>query len=150
MGASYGGYATLMGLVKNPEIFRCGVEWAGVTDLNLMFTSTGDDASQEQLQYGMRTLIGDPEKDAAMFAQYSPLPNAARLTQPLLIAHGGRDRRVPMAHATQFRDAVVKTNKHVEWLVYADEEHGWRQEEDRLDFWRHVETFLDKNLKAAP
>jgi len=149
MGASYGGYATLMGLIKNPEIFRCGVDWAGVTDLNLMFTTAEDDASQESLQYGMRTLIGDPAKDAAMFVQNSPLPNADRLRQPLLIAHGAQDQRVPLIHATKFRDAVEKNNPHVEWLVYAEEGHGWRHEEDSIDFWKHVEVFLDKNLKQA-
>ena len=149
MGASYGGYATLMGLIKNPEIFRCGVDWAGVTDLNLMFTTAEDDASQERLQYGMRTLIGDPEKDAAMFVQNSPLPNADKLKQPLLLAHGAQDVRVPLVHATKFRDAVAKNNRQVEWLVYSDEGHGWRHEENSIDFWNHVDAFLDKNLKHA-
>jgi len=149
MGASYGGYATLMGLIKNPEIFRCGVDWAGVTDLNLMFTAAESDASQEQLHYGMRTLIGDPEKDAAMFIQNSPLPNAGKLKQPLLLAHGAQDVRVPLVHATRFRDAVEKNNRQVEWLVYSDEGHGWRHEADNIDFWNHVDAFLDKHLKHA-
>jgi dienelactone hydrolase len=149
MGASYGGYATLMGLIKNPEIFRCGVEWAGVTDLNLMFNTPHSDASQEALNYDMKTLIGDPDEDAAMLLENSPLAHAAQLTQPLLIAHGGQDKRVPIEHASKFREAVSKTNKHVEWIVYTDEAHGWRHEENSIDFWKRVETFLDKNLKAA-
>jgi dipeptidyl aminopeptidase/acylaminoacyl peptidase len=149
MGASYGGYATLMGLINNPEIFRCGVEWAGVTDLNLMFDRPESDASQDSLAYDMKTMIGDPVADAAMLARHSPLPNAAKLTQPLLIAHGAEDLRVPIVHATKFRDAVEKTNPHVEWIVYSDEGHGWRHAEDNIDFWKHVEVFLDKNLKTA-
>jgi dienelactone hydrolase len=149
MGASYGGYATLMGLIKNPEIFRCGVEWAGVTDLNLMFTRPESDMSQDTLDYDMRAMIGDPVADAAMLVQHSPLPNAAKLTQPLLIAHGAEDLRVPIVHASKFRDAVEKTNQHVEWIVYSDEGHGWRHAEDNIDFWKHVEVFLDKNLKTA-
>ena len=149
MGASYGGYATLMGLIKNPEIFRCGVEWAGVTDLHLMFSRSESDVSVDDLHYGMRTLIGDPDQDSAQFDANSPLLNAAKLKQPLLIAHGAADMRVPIVHATKFHDAVSRTNAQVEWIVYSDEGHGWRHEEDNIDFWNHVEAFLDKNLKTV-
>ena len=149
MGASYGGYATLMGLIKNPEIFRCGVEWAGVTDINMMFDLTGSDMSQENLNYGMKTVIGDQTADALLFKENSPLNHADKLTQPLLIAHGLQDRRVLLAQATAFRDAVKKTNNNVEWILYPDEGHGWYHEQDNIDFWKHVEVFLDKNLKSA-
>ncbi|MDR3479738.1 MAG: S9 family peptidase [Burkholderiaceae bacterium] len=146
MGASYGGYATLMGLIKNPELFRCGVEWAGVTDIDMMFTSVESDASLDSLNYDMKTLVGDPVADAAIFKETSPLENAAKLTQPILLAHGVEDRRVPIAHATAFRSAVSKNNANVEWIVYSNEGHGWWHQDDRIDFWKHVETFLDKNL----
>jgi dienelactone hydrolase len=146
MGASYGGYATLMGLIKNPEIFRAGVEWAGVTDISLMFNTPYSDASEETLNYSLRTLIGDPEKDAAQFDRNSPLLRAAELKQPLLMAHGLEDLRVPMVHANRFRDAVRAHNKNVEYVTY-DEGHGWRHEKNRIDFWKRVEVFLDKNLR---
>ena len=151
MGASYGGYATLMGLIKDPQIFRAGVEWAGVTDIGLMFTSTESDASQENLGYSMRTLIGDPdnEADAAMFRRNSPQLRAAELKQPLLMAHGAGDSRVPLAHARSFRDAIKSHNANVTSIVYDDEGHGWRKEKTRIAFWQQVETFLDKNLKHA-
>ncbi|MBV8666334.1 MAG: S9 family peptidase [Burkholderiaceae bacterium] len=149
MGASYGGYATLMGLIKNPELFRCGVEWAGVTDIGLRFSVAESDATQEVLNYDLKTLIGDPVADAAMFKANSPLANASKLMQPLLIAHGAVDHRVPIVHATEFRDAVTKNNKNVEWIVYNDEGHGWHLEKDNIDFWTRVESFLDKNLKAV-
>jgi dipeptidyl aminopeptidase/acylaminoacyl peptidase len=147
MGASYGGYATLMGLIKNPEIFRCGVDWAGVTDIELKLGLAESDASQEYLNYGAKTLVGDPATDAAIFKENSPLVNAAKLTQPLLIAHGAQDRRVPIAQATAFRSAVSKNNSNVEWIVYSNEGHGWRHEENNIDFWKHVEVFLEKNLR---
>lgn len=146
-GASYGGYATLMGLIKHPEIFRCGVEWAGVTDINLMFSVSWSDASQQQLRYGMPVLIGDPIKDAEQFRATSPLENAERLKQPLLMAYGGADLRVPLVHGTKFHDAVKRHNANVEWVVYQDEGHGWMQEKNRIDFWERVERFLDKHLK---
>jgi dienelactone hydrolase len=146
MGASYGGYATLMGLVRNPEVFRAGVEWAGVTDIELMFTSVESDASEDARQYDMKTLIGDPLKDPAAFAGVSPLVQAGRITQPLLIAHGAQDKRVPIVHAAKFRSAVTEKNRNVEYVVYPEEGHGWRHEADDIDFWKRVEAFLDKNL----
>lgn len=149
MGASYGGYATLMGLIKNPEIFRCGVEWAGVTDSNLMFSLAEGDFSDDIKKYDLTLKMGDRVADAAMFKQYSPLENAAKLKQPLLMAHGADDVRVPIAQATAFHDAVTKTNSHVDWVVYNNEGHGWHLEKDDLDFWKRVEAFLEKNLKNA-
>jgi dipeptidyl aminopeptidase/acylaminoacyl peptidase len=149
MGASYGGYATLMGLIEQPTLFRAGVEWAGVTDIGLMFTVARSDANRENRNYSMRTLIGDPEQDAAQLARTSPLQRAAELKQPLLMAHGGQDRRVPIEHASRFRDAVQRGNRNVTYLVYPDEAHGWSHDETNIDFWRQVETFLDRNLKPS-
>nr|WP_229260084.1 prolyl oligopeptidase family serine peptidase [Duganella aquatilis] len=152
MGASYGSYATLMGLIQNPQVFRCGVEWAGVTDIDLLFSTTYSDASQEDLKYGMRTLIGDPDNaaDAARFRQYSPLQRAAELKQPLLMAHGLEDKRVPLVHATRFYDAVKRSNPHVELITYPNEGHGWRHDATNIAFWQRVEAFLEQNLKQAP
>jgi dienelactone hydrolase len=147
MGASYGGYATLMGLIKDPQIFRAGVAWSGVTDLGLLFTSLQSDATEEALDYGMRATIGDPDRDAALFQTNSPLRRAAELQQPLLLAHGADDRRVPLEHATDFYSAVKAHNRQVQLVRYDDEGHRWRKQETILDFWRRVEVFLDTNLK---
>jgi dipeptidyl aminopeptidase/acylaminoacyl peptidase len=146
MGASYGGYATLMGLVRNPELFRAGVEWAGVTDIGLLFTVAESDASEDARRYDMKTLIGDPLADPGAFAAVSPLAQAGKITQPLLLAYGAQDRRVPIVHARKFNSAVTEHNRNVEYVVYPDEGHGWRQETDRIDFWKRVDAFLDKNL----
>lgn len=146
MGASYGGYATLMGLVRNPDVFRAGVEWAGVTDIGLMFTNIESDLSEDALQYDMKTLVGDPLKDPAAFSGVSPLAQAGRIKQPLLMAHGTQDRRVPIVHAAKLHSAVIATNPKVEYVVYPEEGHGWRHEEDNIDFWKRVDAFLDKNL----
>lgn len=61
-GASYGRYATLMGLIKNPELFRCGFEWVGVTDIGLMYSLSWNDASNEQLEYGMPIWSATPRR----------------------------------------------------------------------------------------
>jgi dipeptidyl aminopeptidase/acylaminoacyl peptidase len=147
-GASYGGYATLMGLAKDPDLFRCGVNWAGVTDLNLLYTGQWafSDLSEDYKAYGMPDLIGDPVKDADMLKASSPITHAARITQPLLMAYGAADRRVPLQHGLAFRDAVSSHNKQLEWVVYQDEEHGWSQAKTRIDFWGRVEKFLAKHI----
>ncbi|MES2298379.1 MAG: prolyl oligopeptidase family serine peptidase [Pseudomonadota bacterium] len=145
-GASYGGYATLMGLINNPDLFKCGVEWAGVTDINLMYDARNSDATPESKIYGMPVLIGDPVADAAQLKATSPLLNAARIKQPLIVAHGGADRRVPIEHGKRFYDAVAKTNASVEWIEYQDEGHGWRLEKNNVDFWTRVDKFLDKQI----
>jgi len=148
-GASYGGYATLMGLIRNPELFRCGVEWAGVTDIDLMYSIQWSDFATEYKRYGMPVLVGDREKDSAQLAATSPIKLASKITQPLFMAYGGVDKRVPIEHGTQMRDAIGKANPKVEWKVYAEEGHGWMLPANEIDFWKRVETFLDKNLKAA-
>jgi dipeptidyl aminopeptidase/acylaminoacyl peptidase len=147
-GASYGGYATLMGLIKNPEIFRCGVEWLGVTDIDLMYTITWSDMSTQWKELGMPELVGDRIKDAAQLEATSPLKQAARLAQPLLMAYGSEDLRVPIKHGTAFRDAVVKTNPNVEWIEYPGEGHGFYLTQNRVDFWTHVEAFLARHLRG--
>jgi dienelactone hydrolase len=135
--------------VADAALFRCGVEWAGVTDIDLMYSIHWSDLHSEYKSYGMPVLIGDREKDAAQLAATSPIKLAAKITQPLFMAYGGVDRRVPIDHGTQMRDAIAKTNSKVEWKVYAEEGHGWMQPATDFDFWKRVETFLDKNLKNA-
>jgi dipeptidyl aminopeptidase/acylaminoacyl peptidase len=145
-GASYGGYAVLMGLVKDPDLYRCGIDWIGVTDINMMFTVKWSDASDIAKKYGMPRLIGDPVKDADQFKATSPLENAARIRAPLLLAYGGMDERVPIIHGKKFRDAVKPNNPNVEWVEYSQEGHGWRALETNVDFWTRVERFLDANI----
>jgi dipeptidyl aminopeptidase/acylaminoacyl peptidase len=145
-GGDYGGYATLMGLAKRPEEFRCGVAWAAISDARLMFSVHGSDISLDAKKYSMTTMIGDPEKDAAMLAAVAPLTQAERVKAPLLLAYGALDRRVPVEHGEQMRAALRKAGRDPEWVVYNNEGHGWWLAETRRDFWSRVETFLARHL----
>ena len=148
-GGSYGGYATLMGLVNDPDLYRCGIDLMGVTDIGLMYTghwSFASDISDELKQYSMPELIGDPVRDAAQFKATSPIAQAARITQPLLLAYGALDKRVPLYHGKQFYAAVKQHNQQVEWVVYEEEGHGWSLPKNRIDFWRRAERFLDLHI----
>ncbi len=148
-GASYGGYATLMGLVNDPDLYRCGIDWVGVTDIDLLFDSHWSDASDAWKRYGLTKLVGDQKTDAAQFKATSPIAQVGRIHAPVLLAYGGKDVRVPIEHGERFHDALMKqAGAKSEWVVYDDEGHGWRSMDTRIDFWNRVASFLDANIGA--
>ena len=146
MGASYGGYAVMMGLARDPERWRCGINYVGVTDIQLMFDiSWSDYAYSDWIRYAAKEMIGDPEKDAEMLKAASPLANAAKIKAPVLMAYGMEDRRVPVAHGERMRDALAKQGTPVEWVAYNEEGHGFLLESNRFDFYTRVAKFLAAN-----
>jgi dienelactone hydrolase len=149
-GASYGGYATLMGLVRYGDLYRCGVAWAAVADIQMNYDLWWSDADDDWKGYGMPVLVGDPVKDAAQFVATSPLQQAARIKRPLLLAHGGIDRRVPIEHAERLRDALEANHAPLTWLFYKDEAHGWYNPETRAAFYAAMAQFLDANTGKDP
>ena len=147
-GASYGGYATLMGLVRHPELYRCGAAWVAVSDPRLMFEwSSISDQSDEIRGYTYPKLIGDPVSDAAQLRDTAPVEQAARIKAPVLLAMGGEDRRVPLVHGQRMRDALKAAGNPPEWVVYDDEGHGWLKVANRIDFALRLERFLAHYLK---
>jgi dipeptidyl aminopeptidase/acylaminoacyl peptidase len=149
MGASYGGYATLMGLAKDGDLFKCGINWVGVSDILLMYDATWSDSSDVWKRYGMPLRVGDREKDKAQLEATSPIRLAARIKNPLLVGHGRVDRRVPIEHGQRLVDAVKSHNPNVEWVRYADEGHGWSLPATEVDWWTRVEKFLARHLAAG-
>lgn len=150
-GASYGGYSTLMGLVRHPELYKCGVAWVAVTDPTL-FLDGGfgviDDIDNSSRRYTLPQLVGDVNKDAKMLADNSPLVRAQDIKAPLLLAFGESDRRVPLAHGERLRAALTKAGHPPEWVTYPNEAHSWRQVGTQVDFFRRMEKFLGQHLKA--
>ena len=148
-GGSYGGYATMMGLVREPSMFKCGIDVVGVVDLkwwlDLGYTDYNlwDAAGSEA--YLKRT-VGDPVADVAMMEANSPRLQADKVKAPVLIIHGGGDVRVPIAHGEAMRDALKAKGKEVEWLVFPDEGHGFMKESSRAEYYRRMEGFLAKYL----
>lgn len=146
-GASYGGYSTLMGLIRHPELYRCGVAWVAVTDPRLMFEwRYGTDQSDEVRELDYPLLIGDPVQDAERINAVTPVLHAERIRAPLLLAAGAEDRRVPLVHGTRMRDALTKAGRPPEWVVYDDEGHGWYKLSTRVDFAARMEAFLARHL----
>ncbi len=146
-GASYGGYAVLEGLERDPDVYRCGIDWVGVTDLQLLYTADWSDWSDASKKYYLPNLVGDRVADAEQLKATSPVTNVARIRAPLLMAYGGHDKRVPLEHGESFHEALRKQpGASVEWVVYGKEGHGWRSTETDIDFWNRVAKFLDTNL----
>ncbi|MBL8308483.1 MAG: S9 family peptidase [Rubrivivax sp.] len=147
-GASYGGYATLMGLVRHPELYRCGAAWVAVTEPALLFDAGWEnDISREARLHRMPVLLGDPVADAEMLREVSPVVQAARIKAPLLLAYGERDRRVPLEHGKRLREAMQAAGREPEYVVYDGEGHAWRRTSTRVDFAERLERFLSLHLK---
>jgi acetyl esterase/lipase len=152
-GDSYGGYATLMGLVRHPELYRCGVAWLPVTDPFLFLEGSwwvNDDIGASGRRYGLPEMVGDVKADREMLTRVSPVAQAGRIRAPLLLAFGEDDLRVPLAHGKRLREAMRKAGREPLWVTYPNEGHGWRQLSTRVDFALRIERFLAEHLAERP
>ncbi len=141
-GASYGGYAALMGAAKEPELYKCAIGYAGVYDLATMFEK-GDIPEHRSGKGYLRKAVGtDPEKLVAR----SPLQQAANIKAKVLLVHGGNDVRVPDVHAKMMRDALQRVDNEPEWLFFESEGHGFYDVEHRIELYKKMEAFLDNNI----
>ena len=145
-GGSYGGYATLQGIVKDPDLYACAVDYVGVSNL-FSFLQTIPPYWKPMLDM-MYEMVGNPEKDAQMLRENSPALNAERIKTPLLVVQGANDPRVNINESNQMVDALRKRGVHVDYMVKDNEGHGFHNEENRFDFYRAMEKFLGKYLKG--
>ncbi|HSC23804.1 MAG TPA: S9 family peptidase [Casimicrobiaceae bacterium] len=144
-GGSYGGYATLEALVKTPDLYACGVDYVGVSNL-FTFMKTIPPYWKPFLGM-MYEMVGDPEKDKERLAASSPALNADRIKAPLLIAQGARDPRVNKDESDQMVAALKKRGIDVPYIVKDNEGHGFHNEENQFDFYEAMEAFLAKYLR---
>jgi dipeptidyl aminopeptidase/acylaminoacyl peptidase len=147
-GASYGGYATLAGLTQTPDLYACGVDYVGVSNL-LTFMQTIPPYWKPMLEM-MYVQVGNPETDKARLTATSPALNAAKIKSPLLVAQGARDPRVNKDESDQMVAALKKRGIDVPYMVKDNEGHGFHNEENQLDFYAAMEKFLAKYLKPQP
>jgi dipeptidyl aminopeptidase/acylaminoacyl peptidase len=143
-GASYGGYATLQGIVVNPTLYAAAVDYVGVSNL-FTFMQTIPPYWEPMLQM-MYEMVGNPETDSVQFAATSPALNADKMMTPLLVAQGANDPRVNIAESDQMVNALKERGIEIEYLVKDNEGHGFRNEENRFDFYRAMEKFLKVHL----
>ncbi len=144
-GGSYGGYATLEGLVKEPDLYAAGVDYVGVSNL-FTFMKTIPPYWKPMLDM-MYEMVGNPVADSAQFVATSPAMNAEKIKTPLFVAQGKNDPRVNKDESDQMVDALKKRGIVVEYMVKDNEGHGFHNEENRFDFYRAMEKFLGEHLK---
>jgi len=144
-GGSYGGYATLQGLVKTPDLYAAGVDYVGVSNL-FTFMQTIPPYWKPYLDM-MYEMVGNPVSDSLQFVETSPALNAAKITTPLFIAQGANDPRVNKDESDQVVEALKARGIVVEYMVKDNEGHGFHNEENRFDFYRAMEKFLGENMK---
>ena len=143
-GASYGGYAVLAGLAFTPDLYACGVDYVGVSNIfTLLETIPPYWELGRQMLYEK---IGHPEKDKELLKAASPVFHADRITAPLFVAQGANDPRVKKAESDQIVEALRSRGIEVEYMVKENEGHGFRNEENRFDFYRAMERFLATHL----
>ncbi|MBF0508547.1 MAG: S9 family peptidase, partial [Deltaproteobacteria bacterium] len=150
MGGSYGGYAVLAGLTFTPQLYACGVDMVGPSNVKTLMESIPPYWIPMKKQMLLR--IGDVEKDAALNQRISPLFHVDEIKAPLLVGQGANDPRVKVAESDQIVAAMRQKKLPVSYVVYADEGHGFVRPENRLDFFGRAEVFLSKYLggRAEP
>jgi dipeptidyl aminopeptidase/acylaminoacyl peptidase len=149
-GASYGGYAALWGVIKTPELYRCGASMAGVSDLADFAGHSWLDDSNARSREFHRMVIGDPDKDRALLDEVSPLRHVDRVRVPLFIAHGEQDKRVLFSQSKRMVDALKERSKPVEWLPLENEGHAIERMANRMRYYRALLAFLQKHIGGAP
>ncbi len=145
-GASYGGYATMAGLTYTPELYKCGINYVGVTDLALLFKTAPD--AWESGKDIMAERVGDPDTEEEFLDEWSPANHADKIRVPVFMAYGLQDPRVNIKHARVMEDAMEEHGVKFELMVKKDEGHGFRKEENQIDFYTRVESFLAENLNT--
>ena len=144
-GGSYGGYATLAGITKTPDLYAAAVDYVGVANM-FTFMKTIPPYWEPQLQM-FYEMVGDPVKDSLLLSEVSPVLHADKIKTPLFVAQGANDPRVNINESNQMVEALRNRGVTVEYMVKEDEGHGFYNEKNRFDFYNAMDKFLAEHLK---
>ena len=144
-GASYGGYASLMGVAKEPNLYKCAVGYIGVYDLPMMH-SRGDIQERRSGENFVRDWIGEKDK----IASTSPNRIAGQIKVPVFLAAGGEDERAPIEHSKLMERALIGAGVPVETLYYDTEGHGFYTDEHRREYYSRLLDFLARHIGGTP
>ncbi|WP_313400670.1 S9 family peptidase [Stenotrophomonas sp.] len=142
-GASYGGYAALMGVARDPGLYRCAAGYVGVYDLELMHRDTSQGSGSG------RTWAMDWLGDRRELGASSPVNLADRIKVPVFLAAGGKDERAPIEHSKRMERALKRAGVPVETLYYPNEGHGFYTEPHRREYYARLLGFLSQHLGGA-
>lgn len=146
VGSSYGGYAALWAVIRNPERYRCAASFAGVTDWNRQIKYDANFFSRKGAKKWRASVQGADAK--FNLDTVSPVQQVARLTRPVLLTHGDADTNVPYKQFTAMRDAAAKAGKPIQTLVFEGEGHGFDKPENEARWLDTLEAFLTQHNPA--
>jgi dipeptidyl aminopeptidase/acylaminoacyl peptidase len=140
-GGSYGGYMTLIALVKDPDFYRAGADSYGMFDLVEDYNLTKD-------RFGLwyETEMGTPQTHAALFADRSAIRFLDQIKAPLIVFQGANDSNVPKDESDKMVEALKKMGRKVEYVVYPDEGHGFTRRPNRIDNMQRTVAFFREHL----
>lgn len=142
-GVSFGGYSALMLTVREPQLFKCAVGFAGVYDLNLFAKEKNTNGSSL-----IKNIVVDyVGTDKAELDRFSPALRASEIKVPVLLVHGKEDEIATFEHARRMREALEKAGRAPEWMAVDDEGHGFYATKNVTAFYQKLEAFLGKHLK---
>ena len=144
MGGSYGGYMTMMGVTKAPDVWAAGVP---IVPFVNWFTEIQNE--DPVLQQSDLATMGDPEKNKALYEDRSPINFINQVKAPLLLLAGGHDPRCPKSETQQVVDAIKKRGGVIESKVYENEGHGFAKVENQIDAYKRVADFLQAHVPPA-
>jgi len=143
MGGSYGGYMVMAGLTEYPELFAAGANLYGVTNFETFFKHTQPwMAAISKIEYG------NPDTEAEMLRKLSPIHRIDRIKAPVIVLHGANDTNVPVIEAEQVVENLKRRNVPVEYVLFADEGHGWRKTPNRIRSTVSIVKFFETHLKG--
>lgn len=139
VGGSYGGYAALMGVIREPDLYRCAAAFAPVADLNKFI---GDRQRFAFRDFNLpRIKPVDQDID-----ETSPVENADKIKVPVLLMHGRKDFNVPVEHSERMERALKHAGKRVEAIYLENADHYFAAATDRLAWLTALERFLGENI----
>jgi len=148
VGASYGGYASLMGPINAPDMYQCSVSINGVTHLPKQIEFDKAKFDEDTFQEYIVKRIGDPSTEMGMLKANSPAIQSHKLDVPVLLIHGEDDTVVPEEQSDLMRKVLKKQGKEVKAIFIEDAGHNiFNYEEDTIRVYQEVEEFLAKHLK---
>jgi dipeptidyl aminopeptidase/acylaminoacyl peptidase len=142
-GGSYGGYAALMSAVREPDLYKCTVGYAGVYDLDVQ----RHDSDTSESEAGRSYLNDVFPPTAAERQQQSPAYGVSRIKAAIMLVHGKKDQRVPIKNMYELIDRLKAVGKSPEDVVVADKEaHGFRDLNNNVNLYTHMLSFFDKHI----
>jgi dipeptidyl aminopeptidase/acylaminoacyl peptidase len=141
MGGSYGGYMVMAGITEYPDMFAAGANLFGIVNFETFFANT------EPWMAAISTIeYGDPETEADLLADLSPIHRIDRITTPTIVLHGANDTNVPVVEAEQVVENLEAREVPVKYVLFPDEGHGWGKVENRVTSDVEIVSWFEEHL----